>query len=98
MNNTNFIQYGWKCPECGAVMAPWQSICVNCNGKYNTTITSSSITVEPQKQSIPNSITWTSSLGNCITTDKTIDCTLTSNATTTQNKLRTTLKSAGIDI
>ena len=26
------IQYGWKCPICGAVMAPWQSVCINCSG------------------------------------------------------------------
>lgn len=26
------IQYGWKCPSCGAVMAPWQVKCVNCSG------------------------------------------------------------------
>ena len=26
------VQYGWKCPTCGAVMAPWQSVCINCSG------------------------------------------------------------------
>ena len=26
------VQYGWKCPSCGAVMAPWQNTCVNCHG------------------------------------------------------------------
>lgn len=33
------IQYGWKCPECGAVMSPWQNCCVNCSGRHNYTIT-----------------------------------------------------------
>jgi hypothetical protein len=23
---------GWECPKCGAVMAPWQKVCVNCTG------------------------------------------------------------------
>lgn len=41
MNHTNFngvesiINKGeksWKCIECGAVMAPWQKVCVNCQG------------------------------------------------------------------
>ena len=26
------IQYGWKCPSCGAIMAPWQNSCINCIG------------------------------------------------------------------
>ena len=32
------IQYGWKCPACGAVMAPWQSSCVNCYGNQKVTV------------------------------------------------------------
>lgn len=32
------IQYGWKCPACGAVMAPWQNSCVNCCGNQKLTI------------------------------------------------------------
>ena len=28
----NEVQYGWKCPSCGAVMAPWKHSCVNCSG------------------------------------------------------------------
>ena len=31
-------QYGWKCPACGAVMAPWQSSCVNCFGNQKLTV------------------------------------------------------------
>ena len=32
--NNPTIQYGWKCPACGAVMAPWQNTCVNCSGHF----------------------------------------------------------------
>lgn len=32
------VQYGWKCPICGAVMAPWQNSCVNCYGNQKLTI------------------------------------------------------------
>lgn len=34
--NNPAIQYGWKCPVCGAVMAPWQNSCVNCSKKDYT--------------------------------------------------------------
>ena len=30
------IQYGWKCPTCGAIMAPWQNSCINCIGTQIT--------------------------------------------------------------
>ena len=30
------IEYGWKCPSCGAVMAPWQKACINCSGNSNS--------------------------------------------------------------
>lgn len=33
------VQYGWKCPECGAIMSPWQNCCINCGGHHNYTIT-----------------------------------------------------------
>ena len=32
------IQYGWKCPACSAVMAPWQSSCVNCYGEQKLAV------------------------------------------------------------
>ena len=36
-------QQGWVCPKCSAVMAPWQSYCVNCKGA-NKTITAPNTT------------------------------------------------------
>ena len=30
------VEYGWRCPSCGAVMAPWQKACVNCSGNNNS--------------------------------------------------------------
>lgn len=29
-------QYGWICPRCNAVMAPWQGQCLNCNPQTAT--------------------------------------------------------------
>lgn len=43
MNEINWMQQGWECPKCGAVMAPHVSCCVNCRGNKGggtaTTIT-----------------------------------------------------------
>lgn len=30
------VQEGWRCPQCGAVMSPWTSFCVNCRGNTIT--------------------------------------------------------------
>ena len=35
----NWMQQGWECPKCGAVMSPNTSCCVNCRGNQNSTIT-----------------------------------------------------------
>lgn len=32
MNEVNWMQQGWECPKCGAVMSPSTSCCVNCRG------------------------------------------------------------------
>ena len=32
MNEINWMQQGWECPKCGAVMSPSTSCCVNCRG------------------------------------------------------------------
>lgn len=40
MNEINWMQQGWECPKCGAVMAPHVSCCVNCRGnKGDSTVT-----------------------------------------------------------
>ena len=31
--------YGWICPKCGAVMAPFVSTCINCRGNQYSEIT-----------------------------------------------------------
>ena len=33
-NNVNWMQQGWECPKCGAVMSPTTSVCVNCRGNH----------------------------------------------------------------
>lgn len=33
------VAYGWKCPVCGSVMAPWQNCCVHCKPKEDYTFT-----------------------------------------------------------
>lgn len=30
---------GWECPKCGAVMSPTTSVCINCTGHCETTVT-----------------------------------------------------------
>lgn len=32
MNEINWMQQGWECPKCGAVMSPTTACCVNCRG------------------------------------------------------------------
>ena len=32
MKEINWMQQGWECPKCGAVMAPHVDCCVNCRG------------------------------------------------------------------
>ena len=31
-NQVNWMQQGWECPKCGAVMSPHTNCCVNCRG------------------------------------------------------------------
>lgn len=39
MNKINWMQQGWECPKCGAVMSPTTSVCVNCRGDSNGSAT-----------------------------------------------------------
>ena len=32
MNKVNWMQQGWECPKCGAVMSPYTDACINCRG------------------------------------------------------------------
>ena len=38
--NKNFLTYGWRCPVCGDVNAPWVSKCNGYHGVTNTISTS----------------------------------------------------------
>lgn len=112
------IQYGWKCPSCGAIMAPWQSTCVNCRGGSNIPYPNyPPVTYEPAPWWINPAYKWDITCGpsttgsplksSDITTAKTsVDpnsIVTTWNAapstqTSIQNKLKVSLKSAGINI
>lgn len=41
MSIEGFRQMGWECPKCGAVMSPQQCCCVNCNGKHQISVITS---------------------------------------------------------
>ena len=41
-NEVKFIERGWECPKCGAVMAPHINVCVNCKGTNGGTTISAS--------------------------------------------------------
>ena len=42
-----FIQQGWQCPKCGAILAPNQSYCPFCSKKENDWITTVGIGTQP---------------------------------------------------
>ena len=76
------IQYGWKCPSCGAIMAPWQNSCVNCCGSYEPRCT-------PE-------VTWPT--GNPNPWWNQVTCKATGDTITTNNSLKSAMKSNGINI
>ena len=45
-NQVNWLQQGWECPKCGAVMSPHTNCCVNCRGNKGGYITT---TTDPTK-------------------------------------------------
>jgi hypothetical protein len=40
-NEVNWMQQGWECPKCGAVMSPTTACCVNCRGNKGSGVTTS---------------------------------------------------------
>lgn len=42
-NQVNWLQQGWECPKCGAVMSPTTACCVNCRGSRGVFVTGTSI-------------------------------------------------------
>lgn len=55
-----FIQQGWQCPKCGAILAPHQNYCPFCSKKESDWIT----TVGTGKYTNPNPSTTISLVGN----------------------------------
>jgi hypothetical protein len=87
------IQYGWKCPSCGAVMAPWQSSCINCCGSHEP-YCSPSITW--QSTGDPNPNPWWNQV-TCKSGETTTSWN-SANTTPTNNSLKSAMKSHGINI
>ena len=100
------IQYGWKCPTCGAVMAPWQSVCVNCLGSNKITVGD-----YPYKEWWEGSPTWDYTKITCndisVATSKdkgasTVTAYNNNNPTTKtlspQENLKKAIKNAGLNI
>ncbi len=100
------IEYGWKCPSCGAVMAPWQKSCVNCLGSnHTTTITGNKIIIEnPKPVDYEPAPWWTNPAVHwditCEPKINTIDYPIGSDQITcaTTNSLKNALKNNGINI
>jgi len=89
------IQYGWKCPSCGAIMAPWQNSCVNCIG---TQITATP-TITWDSTEVPKPWWWNQVTCDTGKSKETITTTWSSaNTTPTSNSLKSAMKSHGINI
>lgn len=43
MKEVNWMQQGWECPKCGAVMSPHTDCCVNCRGNGGVFVTGTTI-------------------------------------------------------
>lgn len=50
-NNMGFVQQGWQCPICHAVMSPTTDVCVNCTGITITTTNTIDINTDTIKAS-----------------------------------------------
>ena len=78
------MRYGWKCPSCGAVMAPWVESCINCKGD-KITVKAEDIVFRPMNSiSCDDNITYTTHNDNIVYTayNNTTNC-----QDTLQNKL-----------
>jgi hypothetical protein len=85
------IQYGWKCPSCGAIMAPWQNSCINCIGTQITATPS----ITWQSTGDPNP--WWNQV-TCKSGDTATTTCSSVNTTLTNNSLKSAMKSHGINI
>ena len=45
-NDPPSTQYGWVCPKCGSVWAPWQQQCLQCGANTTWTITANGTSME----------------------------------------------------
>ena len=93
------IQYGWKCPSCGAVMAPWQNRCVNCSGGSGTptSIPVSQPEYEPAPWWTNPQYHWDITCNTTATTKNDSNMAAWNN-TPSMNSLQNALKSAKITI
>ena len=42
----NLLEKGWECPKCGAVMSPTTSVCVNCRGVAEKSVSTNYISTK----------------------------------------------------
>lgn len=79
MNNINaekFIQQGWECPKCGAILAPNQYYCPFCSKKESDWITTVGTGTQPlpYRQYVnPNPTETISTVGKTTTNAKDVD-------------------------
>ena len=49
----DLFEKGWVCPKCGAVMSPTTSVCVNCRGFTEVSISTNYIPTETDCKDYP---------------------------------------------
>ena len=76
-------EYGWACPRCGRINAPWKSSC-DCSGNYWYPIWSN--------PSVPNTPVWWKDYVTCQGADAT-----TNKATTTWSAVNSAIDTGGSD-
>lgn len=91
MNEINWMQQGWECPKCGAVMSPHTACCVNCRGNNGggvaTTMPNSTDEIETDWTKVPlkyyNTINQVETVPEAYYTDTALSSTNKSNSTIT---------------